>query len=682
VSVQLLEDMDEVPVDSSSSEDDKNEDSEEKYGGDDRVPLAAPDIVRNLSEEALQLDKQFKLVLGSLLKTEPMKFSVFISEPNAKGAYGFGFKLETSMLGADQCLWECVRTVSDLEKLTEKLQKDKHIRGMGDSVPPLREKTLKAKNFVVGSTERALIVQFVRQMFTNFTFLGHSMVLNTFDVPSLVRTKIDTLARLHQTPLKSSFLNKQGWNVKSWKKRWVALYPDFTLKYYENGKDGIGTGFRGMVDIQALSNIDFMRNKEALRFSIILKSDWQEKERSRVYKFETPDLELRDTWIEALRKLKDGELNTYIPEFNLMDDSMEETTANLSGTMRASFMKNRFRRASQIQLEKEKESNIRLLTKLSEMREEQNNFEENQKKEQEEYEREERKIEDEWNDLKTSMAAANETMQREKMSLKNLEREIKESEKKCEAQLENAEKLVHKERRRFNLRSPKFNVNVTETASTKMRRRKTVIENTAPSVHAGVLGMLTGESEPRDRDVWYLTISGSPFMEWADLSDQLNPPSATRMRVGKVFTGKREFQGRAFVVHSAKKDKKITFITSKPSECQKWIRTIKNGLGLLSDSEHEYVDETETKVEVEVEVDAPTVVDFSEEKEHLNVVDDKNKPSLNKVSKQIIDEKNKQGVDEKNKPSINEVSNQVNDIVMKTEAAELEAKGIVGETEV
>jgi len=657
VSAQL-EDMDEVPVDSSSSEDDGNED-EKKYGGDDRVPLAAPDIVRELSAEAMFLDQQFNMVLEELQKTEPMKFSVFISDPNAKGAYGFGFRLDTTMLGAGQCLWECVRSMSDLQKLAEKLQKDKHIRGMGYSVPPLREKKSKGRNsYVLGFSQRTLIVQFVRQMFTNFIFLGHSMVLNTFDVPSLVRTKIDTLARLHQTPLKSSFLNKQGWNVKSWKKRWVALYPDFTLKYYENGKDGIGTGFRGMVDIQAMYRIDHMKIEKAQRFSLILKSDWQEKERNRVYKFETPDLELRDTWIEALRKLRDGQLNTYIPTFSLMDDSMEETTVNLSGSMRASFMKDRFRRASQIQLEKEKESNIRLLTKLSEMREEQDNFEENQKKEQEEYEREQRKIEDEWNDLKVSMAAAKKTLQRESMSLKTIERTIKEGERKCEVELENAEKKVQKERRRFNLRSSKFNVNVTEeTGSSKMRRRRTVIENTAPSAHAGVLGMLTGDSEPRDRDVWYLTISGLPFMEWADVSDQLNPPSATRMQIAKVFNGKREFQGRAFVVHSARKDKKITFITSKPTECQKWIRTIKNGLGLLSDSEHEYMDEAETKVEVDVG-NSEYIVEYAEQKEHLNVEESKEQPSMNRVSQEVTG------------------------IVMRTVAAELEAKGIVGETEV
>jgi len=664
VSAQL-EDMDELPVASSSSEDDRNEE-EEKYGGDDRVPLAAPDIVRELSAEALLLDKQFNLVLGNLEKTEPLKFSVFISDPNAKGAYGFGFRLDTSMLGAGQCLWECVRTVSDLQKLAEKLQKDKHIRGMGYSVPPLREKKSKGRNsFVLGFSQRTLIVQFVRQMFTNFIFLGHSMVLNLFDVPSIVRTKIDTLARIHQTPLKSSSLNKQGWNVKSWKKRWVALYPDFTLKYYENGKDGVGTGFRGMVDIQAMYRIDHMKVEKA-RFSLILKSEWQAKERNRVYKFETPDLELRDTWIEALRKLRDGQLNQYIPEFTLMDDSMEETAVNLSGSMRASFMKDRFRRASQIQLEKEKESNIRLLTKLSEMREEQGNFEENQKKEQEEYEREQRKIEDEWNDLKVSMAAAKKTLQRESMSLKKIEREIEEGEKKCAAQLESAEKQVQKERRRFNLRSSKFNVKVAQSGSSNMRRRRTVIENTAPSVYAGVLGMLTGESEPRDRDVWYLTISGAPFMEWADVSDQLNPPSATRMKIAQVFNGNRKFQGRAFVVHSARKDKKITFITSKPTECQKWIRTIKNGLGLLSDSEHEYVEETETKVEVGVG-NSEYIVEYAEEKEHLDVGESKEQAELGESKEQ---------------PSINKVSKEVAGVVMRTVAAELEAKGIVGETEV
>jgi len=359
-----------------------------------------------------------------------------------------------------------------------------------------------------------------------------------------------------------------------------------------------------------------------------------------------------------LRKLRDGQLNTYIPTFTIMDETLDETTVNLTGSMRASFMKDRFRRASQIQLEKEKESNIKLLTKLSEMREEQDNFEENQKKEQEEYEREQRKIEDEWNDLKVSMAAAEKTLKRETESLETIKGTIKKDERKCEAELENAEQKVQKERRRFNLRSPKFNVNDTEeTGSSKMRRRRTVIENTAPSAHAGVLGMLTGDSEPRDRDVWYLTISGSPFMEWADVSDQLNPPSATRMRIAKVFNGKREFQGRAFVVHSARKDKKITFITSKPTECQKWIRTIKNGLGLLSDSEHAYIDEAETKVEVDVG-NSEYIVEYAEQKEHLNVEESKEQPSMNKVSEEVTG------------------------IVMRTVAAELEAKGIVGETEV
>jgi len=687
-----LEDVDELPVDTSSTEDDGSEDFKE-YGGDDRVPLAAPDMKRDISEGAVLLDKQFSLVLQNLQKREAMKFNAFISDPNNKGAYGFRFRLETSMLGAQQCSWECIRSIADLTKLSDRLQKDKHIRGMGYSVPPLREnRSNRSSSFQVGSGQRRLVVQFVRQMFTNFVFLGHSMVLNTFEVPGPVRTKIDTLARLHQTPLISSYLNKQGWNVKSWRKRWFVLYPDFTLRYYESENDGIGIGFRGMVDIRAMDQINHKKieKTESQRFSLILQSDWQQTQRARVYKFETPDRELRDTWIEALRKLKDGELSAYIPEFSIMDALSIEETATLSGVMRASFMKGRFRRASQIQLEKEKESNLRLLAKLSEMREEQDNFEENQKKEQEEYEREQRKIEDEWSDLKVNMAAAKKTLQREQMSLKTIEREIREGEKKWQTTFENAEKQVHKERLRFNLRSATFAVDISATSSKNMKRRRTVIENSAPSVHAGVLGMLTGESEQRKRDVWYLTVSSIPFLEWADVTDQLNPPTATRMQIAEVFPGKRVFQGRAFVVRSARKDKLITFITEKPSECQKWIRTIKNGLGLLSDSDHEDIDEVETKVEVDVG-NGEYMVEVVEEKEYLKVADGNEKATLTKVSKEVSDIVMKTVVEEKEnlkvadgneKATLTTVSKEVSDIVMKTVAAELEAKGIVGETEV
>merc|ERR1719427_83326 len=102
-------------------------------------------------------------------------------------------------------------------------------------------------------------------------------------------------------------------------------------------------------------------------------------------------------------------MSTHIPEFSITDGISIEEASGLSGVMRASFMKGRFRRPSQIQLEKEKESNIKLLAKLSEMREEEDNFEENQKKEQEDYEREQKKIEDEWNDLKVNIAAAKKT---------------------------------------------------------------------------------------------------------------------------------------------------------------------------------------------------------------------------------------------------------------------------------
>jgi len=648
-----LADVDEVAVISSSDEDiSEYGDNDVKMGEDDRVPVAPPEMKRQVTDEDVQLEKQFGKVLYNMKQEEILKFSVYIA--NTKNdKYGFRIRLTNQKLKDGECVWECVRSVLELNRLAQKLQKDKSIRGIGYSVPPLPGKKLKVKNEVMDS-DFDMVVMFARKMFTNLVFLKHSMVLNTFEVPAVVRTKIDSMARIHQMPLLSAYMNKQGWNVKNWKKRWFVLYPDFTLRYYESKSkenDG-GTGFRGLVDIQDVDKIDHHKKGEgknqSFRLYLSLKSDWEKTQRPRVYKFDTDEVDIRGRWIKALTMLRDGELAKFIPEFTLQDMPTVEELAGLSKReLRGSFMHKRVSRISQIQIKKERESNVKLLSKLSEMREARDTFEENQKKEQEQYEREQRKLEDELSDLKVKLDAVMKSHEREQEILMTLQQELGEKEKKLEENLQDAKKQVEKERVRFNLKTAVFNRQVGQP--TLRKRTRTLVENSAPTAYAGRLLMLTGESEKRKRDVWYILISNVPFMEWADLSVGFDPHSATRMQIAEVLPGKSEYRGRAFVVRSSKKDKEITFITQKVSECQKWIRTIKNGLGLWSDSEYDFSDREDVKLDIEV----PSYSGIDEYKVDLLVKpnskiieEEKGEVTLSTVSKEIILEELRQhGID-------------------------------------
>jgi len=648
-----MSDIDELRVLSTSDEESETKEANSIcIGGDDRVPPAPPDMKREVTDEQIDFEKKFDVVLSSMKQTEVLRFSAIVSNPDQEGGlWRFRIRLISGKKKYPSCVWEAMKSISELRRLAEKLQKDLRIRGMGCSIPALPERRSLRVSEVASKSDREAVIVFVRTMFTNFVFLGQYVVLDTFKVPSAVRTKIDTLVKIHQTALLSTFLNKQGWQLQNWKKRWAVLYPDFTLRYYEsrNKKTDRGIGFRGMIDVQAMHTIRFYKHGDNYRLTLSLKSDWEQDIRPRVFKLETDSKDICEIWCNAISKLRDGELCNYIPQFSVSNEITVEELCGLSGGSRnhwqGSNTRGQVRKVSQLQLVKEKETNIRLLAKLSEMRQLQETFEENEKKERDVYEREQSKIEDEWSDLNRKMVAAKKKLKREQLSVIDLDREINEKSRKWEEQLESNRNNVERERSRFNLKSANFRRKI-EKPSVLMKRSPTMIENSAPLAYAGRLWMLTGESVKRKRDVWYLMISDVPFMEWAEVREDLDARSATRMRIAEVLSGSKEHKGRSFIVRSYKKDKEVTFITSNCSECKKWISTIKNGLGILTDSEYDF-DELDEKVE--------TV---------------EGKEDYQETYSRMLNE-------EKDEVTLTEVSKEATAILMS-----LKHNGIVGETEV
>jgi len=521
------------------------------------------------------LQNGFDIVLGVLHKLGPLKFAAVVLGPDlSNGMFVCNFRLNGDM---NECDWECCRTLSDLCKLRETIQKDRNLRGLGSSVPPLPEKKLVTNGKTL--IAREMVTEFVRAMFTNVVFLGYPAVLNTFEVPCIVRTKVDTFAKLYQTPLLSSWLSKEGGKIKNWKKRWIVLYPDFTLRYYDSKNEvtGGGKGFRGMVDIQALERIKHHKIDATKKyiFVLILKYSWQEKEHPREYKFQTSESAVQSMWLRAVTLLRDGDLSKYIPEVTEFD----------AGTVRTLKAMGIYKSPSSILLEREKLSNVKLLAKLGEMRLEQDNFNARNKFEQEEFEREQQKFEDEYDDLRPKLLAAKEALGLGQENIQILKRKLKTETERCWKDMEEAENLVRQESLRYNLRTGLTPVPV---INNMVKRKLTIIENTAPSVYGKKVDMYTSPVLLQTRDLWFVMIRRIPFLEWTDLSDNLDAPSATRMQIAKVSYGPVEDgECRSFTVHSLKKNKEITLVVHSAKECQMWVRMIKNGLGLLSDYSHE-----------------------------------------------------------------------------------------------
>jgi len=575
--------MDEHPH-HTSDEESKEKDSLKVV--DTRTPAAPPVLEPVSDSRSDDLQKGFDLVLGVLRNMGPLKFALGVFGPDLSGIFTFHFRLQEDV---NECIWECNKTLADLRRLAERIQKERNLRGLGTSVPPLPEKKSQTDHSNLAQSE--IVFEFVRAMFTNIVFLGYPWVLNTFGVPGIVRTRIDTFAKLYQTPLLSTWLNKEGGKYKTWKRRWVVLYPDFTLRYYdsENEETRGGKGFRGMVDIQALDKIHHHKIDATKKwiFGLVLKHSWQEKTLPREYKFETTEYSVQRIWVRAVKLLKDGELSRYIPKITRLDAATFRRIEELRMTRT---------NPSALILQQEKQSNDRLLEKLGEMRQEQDNFTANDRLAKQEFMREQQKLEDEWNNLRPNLEAARKALTAGKEGIHNLKRQLKADTELCMKDMEEAEKIVQEARLKYNLRT---GINPVPLLPNKGSKRKiTVIENTAPAALGGQLDMYTSPTLLRRRDIWFVMIDGSPFLEWTDLAPGMDADSATRMQIGDVSFGPTEDgEHRSFTVRSAKKNKQVNLVTLTDEECYKWVRTIKNGLGLsVSSCEDEKEDLKEEKL--------------------------------------------------------------------------------------
>jgi len=581
-----------------------------KHEVDTRVPAAPPGLKSTRSTEEKEFDQGFVEIVNSLRGRHQLKFSVGLSEI-VEGRFRCWLQFTC---GFDSCEWDCIKHIDDFCKLKDRLLQDRAIAGLYKSIPPLPGKR---KQFsMVGrqskaettteETDRGLLLNFVRKMFTNMVFLEHPVMLATLEVPTLVCAKIDDLAKLYQTPILASHLRKQGGKRKNWKRRWVILYPDYTIRYYldKDEQTNHGKGYRGMIDLQALIRIQYYKRVRSKGhcFGLVLKHWWEKDEHPREYLFETDEFQVQVVWMKAISKLMEGPLQRYCPSFKESDMPVRLNT----------------RRELRIStLEEHKDSHTKLLVKLLELRNQRDNYEATDKKEQEEFEREHQKLEDEYIDLKAKLERAKNALDTAKENIKKNKREIEDKNQKYEEKIEEVESKILKERQTYYLRT-------LASPSVKRGRRRTVIENTAPQALGGHLDMVTkfiGQGRSRKCDVWFLQIAGIPYLEWADLSQDRDTTSATRMMISDVVEGlstslptlkqmgvrlskqvsietgekvpewnvlsvdwrptdKQKEEARAFCVTSVNKKKEVTFLTDSTKECQKWIRTIRNGLGI------------------------------------------------------------------------------------------------------
>jgi hypothetical protein len=593
------------PANQSSEEDDDG--LPVNHEVDTRIPAAPPGLKNTKTSEDKKFEEGFHEVIKSLKDRHQLKFVVGVSKPDKEGNFRCSFKFTC---GSDSCEWDCVKDIEDFIKLKEKLQQDKSISGLTSSIPPLPQRR-RGKQYSISGRQskieestsmekRELLLQFVRKMVTNMVFLEHPVMLATLEVPTLVCAKIDDFAKLYQTPLLASWLSKQGGKRKNWRNRWVVLYPDYTIRYYvrKDETSDAGKNYRGMIDLQALVRIEYYKKSKGHCFGLILKHWWEKDDHPRQYLFESKESQVRSIWMNGITKLMEGDLARYCPVFKESDIPLLDT-----------------RTAA---LEKERNTQVRLLVQLSELRTQNDDFKATDKKEQEEFEREQQKLEDDISELQPKLESATNALDAAKEWIKKTKREIEDKNEKYEDKFEEVESKILEESRKYNLRQ------LGDPIVPTRGRRRTYIENTAPQALGGHLDMVTKDSESDSRtcDVWFLQIAGTPYLEWADLSQETDTISATRMEISDVVEGltavrhqpslkelgvrlsKRALnesgekipewnvlsvdwrpsednkdEDCAFTVISVNRKKEVTFKTTSTKECQKWMRTLRNGLG-------------------------------------------------------------------------------------------------------
>jgi len=562
-------------VDRSSDDDEleeKENDPSQRGWVDSRTP--APPTHRMTMEEQ-QLQEGFSKVKFLLKDVERLKFSASVSGLDSKGKFSCIFWVT----GKFQLSWECGTSLSDLHKLVDKLQRDPRVRGLEHSIPPLPEKRKNSQNRqsvndpLTNLAQRDMLAEFVRQMFTSLSFLSHAVVLSTFKVPSIVRAKIDSLMKLCQTPILSSWLHKDVRHVKGWKKRWAVLYPDLTLRYYDkDGDSGAGKGFKGMIDIQALYHISHRSDGDHHSFDIMLKHCWEERLHPRSYKFWTSDASLKLAWVNAVQKLADGDVLKHTPKFSEIYEPASSLTSTNAWPLESLSSR----------LELEKANHFKMLSTLAELRVELDSFKATRSSELRELER----IEDEWSNLHGELQRTNNAVQKGRNVVQNLKRQFGLRTQQWEERFEEVERQIQTERKKYQLRSPFFLDPQLDCENHLGRRcrRKTLVVNKAPSAHAGQLDVIAGDNESRSCDVWFLKIRNLPYIEWPTVDDGRR---GFRINIsGQIKEGADQ---KSFTLSGPSKScKNVTFRAKSAEECQKWVQAIKS---IQSNSTNDFSEE-------------------------------------------------------------------------------------------
>jgi len=576
-----------------SSDDDELEEKEhdrsyQRGEVDSRTP--APPTHRMTLEEQ-QLQEGFSKVKFLLKDVERLKFSATVSGLDLKGKFSCIFWVT----GKCQLSWECGTSLSNLHKLVDRLQRDPRIRGLEHSIPPLPEKRKNSHNRqsvndpLTNLAQRDMLAEFVRQMFTSLSFLSHAVVLSTFKVPSIVRAKIDSLMKLCQTPILYSWLYKDVRHVKGWKKRWTVLYPDLTLRYYDkDGDSGAGKGFKGMIDIQALYEISHRTEGDHHSFDIMLKHCWEERLHPRLYKFWTPDASLKLAWINAVQKLADGDVLKHTPKFSEIYEPASSLTSVNAWPLESLSSR----------LELEKANHVKMLSTLAELHQELDTFKATRRSELRVLER----IEDEWSKLHGELERTNNAVQNGRKSVQNLKRQFGLKTQLWEQRFEEVERQIQIERKKYQLRSPVFLesslFDCEDHLWRRCSRRRTLVENTAPSAHAGQLDVITGDNERRSCDVWFLKIRNLPYIEWSTVDDGR---SGFRIKIsGPIKEGADQ---RSFTVLGPSKScKNVTFRAKSAEECQKWVQAITSAQSNSTNdfSEEKTIDKFNEKAELQL----------------------------------------------------------------------------------
>jgi len=277
-----------------------------------------------LAEPMETVTAKIELLKSKGLKGYPqMQMSINdLDEEEEKGSSIYTILLKTN----DEKPWDCKKTYREFKTLCEDLKRKYYVKDL----PQLTGKfSFKGQSF----DERRALLENLLSYIQSSSVVKLEVVQEFFNFPTTLRESLTYIWDVLDSPILERELEKEGANVKNWKRRHVQCCLDYTMKYYDparwlHGQEEKVAMQKGAVDLRDIISLRQQKNDVSKPFILEIAT------KKRVWKFSYSNQKELDAWFSTVQMLREDKagLREWIPlassveQVTVLDDSDDEET--------------------------------------------------------------------------------------------------------------------------------------------------------------------------------------------------------------------------------------------------------------------------------------------------------------------------------------------------------------------